>query len=442
MNSRWFLAAWLALLFPTLLSAEAVKDREGAVRNDRAALEADPRWNYNNVTAGFAEGKRTGKPVLVVLRCVPCLACAGIDAQVLLKETELAPLLDQFICVRVINANALDLARFQFDYDLSFSTLFFNSDGTLYGRYGSWTHQKNAQDKTTAGFRRTLEAVLDLHRGYPANRPQLLGKQGVAGPYQTPIDIPTLTGKYRLELDWNGKVVPSCVHCHQIGDAMRSVYRKDSQPVPVEWIYSWPAPDTVGFTLLAEQTAQIAGVTPGSPAALAGLRTGDQLLRLAGQVIVSGADVSWVLHRAPDTAAFPVTVRREGKETELELKLPAGWRRKTDISQRVGVWSMRGMATGGLVLEDVPDAERSGLSLTPTQLALRVQFVGQYGKHAAGKKAGFQKGDILIDCDGQADRLTEGQWLERVLQTKKVGETMQVTVLRGTDKVKLQLSSQ
>src|SRR5262249_55527479 len=73
--------------------AEAVKDREGAVRNDRANLEANPRWNYNDPEKAFAEAKRTGKPVLVVLRCVPCLACAGIDAQVLMDRSEVAPLL-------------------------------------------------------------------------------------------------------------------------------------------------------------------------------------------------------------------------------------------------------------------------------------------------------------------------------------------------------------
>jgi hypothetical protein len=63
--------------------AQALKDREGAVRQDRAAMEKDARWIYNDFQRGFAEAKRTGKPLMVVLRCVPCLACAGIDAQVL-----------------------------------------------------------------------------------------------------------------------------------------------------------------------------------------------------------------------------------------------------------------------------------------------------------------------------------------------------------------------
>src|SRR6188474_584929 len=158
------------------LHAAAVKDREGAVRQDRATMENDARWKYNDIEQGFAEAKRTGKPLLVVLRCVPCLACAGIDAQVLLQETDLDPLLKQFVCVRVINANALDLSRFQFDYDLSFSTIFFNGDGTVYGRYGSWTHQKNSEDKTIAGYKDAMEAVLALHRAYPASQRGLAGK--------------------------------------------------------------------------------------------------------------------------------------------------------------------------------------------------------------------------------------------------------------------------
>src|SRR5207244_1520533 len=132
---------FVAALLAAASFAETVKDREGAVRNDRAAMEKDARWIYNDVGRGFSEARRTGKPLLVVLRCVPCLACMGIDASVLTKP-ELAPWLDQFVCVREMNANALDLALFQFDYDLSFSTLFFNADGTIYGRYGSWTHQK------------------------------------------------------------------------------------------------------------------------------------------------------------------------------------------------------------------------------------------------------------------------------------------------------------
>ena len=58
---------------------QTVKDREGAVRKDKEVMEKDTRWIYNDYQKGMVEARRTGKPLLVVLRCVPCLACAGID---------------------------------------------------------------------------------------------------------------------------------------------------------------------------------------------------------------------------------------------------------------------------------------------------------------------------------------------------------------------------
>jgi hypothetical protein len=33
----------------------------------------------------------------------------------------------------------------------------FNGDGTVYGRFGSWLHQKDPLNKTTASFRQALE---------------------------------------------------------------------------------------------------------------------------------------------------------------------------------------------------------------------------------------------------------------------------------------------
>ena len=47
-----------ALAFPAF--SETVKDREGAVRSDRATLENDARWIYSDYQKGFVEAKRTG----------------------------------------------------------------------------------------------------------------------------------------------------------------------------------------------------------------------------------------------------------------------------------------------------------------------------------------------------------------------------------------------
>ena len=441
MNTPRILIPLFAIALASFSRAETVKDREGAVRKDRATMENDARWIYNDFKAGFAKAKQTGKPLLVVLRCVPCLSCAGIDAQVLL-EPELIPLLDQFVCVRVINANALDLSLFQFDYDLSFSTMFFNGDGTVYGRYGSWSHQRDPFDKTTAGYKRALEAALVIHKAYPGCKPSLAGKQGGPTPFKTPVEIPALAGKYKTELDWEGKVVQSCVHCHQVGDAFRTSYREQGKPIPTELIYPFPMPDTIGMKLAADQVARVESVAAGSIAAKAGLQPGDDLLVFGGQPLVSVTDVSWVLHRAPESGTLAAVIRRGTVQKPVTFTLTAGWRGKTDISKRVGTWGMRGMAGGGLVLEDLPDEARAERKTGTTQLALLVKGVGQYGKHAAAKNAGFQKDDIIVEIDGIAKRLTEGELIGHLLRTHQPGEKVKATVLRGDRRVELSLPMQ
>lgn len=441
MKATLYLLPLLVCAFTTTAFPEAVKDREGAVRKDKAEMQNDQRWIYNDWQKGFAESKRTGKPLLIVLRCVPCLGCMGLDASVL-TSPELAPLLDQFVCVRLINANAIELAKFQFDYDLSFSTLFFNADGTLYGRYGSWSHQKDPMEKTTAGYKRSLEAALAVHTAYPVNKAALADKQGVPTPFATPIEIPLLAGKYKRDLDWEGKVVGSCVHCHQIGDAYRSFYRDQGKPVPSELIYPMPMPETVGITLEADQLAKVKIVAPGSIAARAGVQAGDEFQLLGGQLLMSIADFSWALNRAPEAGALPARVKRGATELALTLALPDGWRAKSDISRRVGTWPMRGMASGGMVLVDLSDEERAKRGLANDQLGLCVKFLGQFGKHAAAKNAGFMKDDVLVELNGQTARITEGELIGRLLRETKPGDKLKAVVLRGDQRVELLLPMQ
>lgn len=441
MNAIRFLLPLLASGLLSTAFADAVKDREGAVRKDRADMQNDNRWIYNDWQKGFTEAKRTGKPLLVVLRCVPCLSCMGLDASVL-TSTDLTPLLDQFVCVRLINANAIELAKFQFDYDLSFSTLFFNADGTLYGRYGSWSHQKDPQEKTTIGYKRSLEAALAIHTAYPVNKAALAAKQGGATPFATPIEIPLLAGKYKRDLDWEGKVVGSCVHCHQIGDAYRAFYRDQGKPLPSDLIYPMPMPETIGVTLEPDQIAKVKSVAPGSVAAKAGVNLGDEFTSLGGQLLLSVADFAWALHRAEDTATVNANVRRSGKDVSLLLELKPGWRTKSDISRRVGTWPMRGMATGGMVLVDLTDEERLTRGLTRDKLGLFVKGLGQYGKHAAAKNAGFQKDDVLVELNGKSARITEGELIGQLLQQTKPGEKLKATVLRGDKRVELLLPMQ
>jgi S1-C subfamily serine protease len=115
---------------------------------------------------------------------------------------------------------------------------------------------------------------------------------------------------------------------------------------------------------------------------------------------------------------------------------------KSDISRRVGTWSMRAMAFGGMTLVDLDDAARNERGLAKDALAMHVKGVGQYGKHGAAKAAGFQKDDIIVAFDGSTARSTEGELIGRLLQERKAGEKADVTVLRGGERVALKLPMQ
>ena len=237
-------------------------------------------------------------------------------------------------------------------------------------------------------------------------------------------------------------MVSSCVHCHQIGDAFRTSFREQKKPIPSEWIYPQPAPETIGMTLAPDYVARVSAVRDASPAAKAGIQAGDEIVSLAGQPLVSMADVSWILHRFAEGGQLAAVVKRAGMEHPVNLTLPTGWREKADISKRVGTWTMRAMALGGLVLEDLADDARSVRALGKSEMALLIKFVGQYGNHAAGKNAGFRKDDIIVELDGKADRTTESELIGKLLHTHPVGARVKAVVLRGEQRVNLTLPIQ
>lgn len=432
----------LAIMLGVSLQAETVKDREGAVRADAKSMQGNERWIYNDLDSAFAESEETGKPIMVVLRCVPCLACMGIDTELLMESGTLSSLMDQFVRVRIINANALDLSLFQFDYDLSFSVLFLNADRTIYGRFGSWEHQKDTQNRATSGLRQAMERSLVLHRNLETYQDALAGKMGDPMPYRTPVDMPKMKDRYSSELDWSGQVVKSCVHCHQIGDAMRLEYRDARKTIPIELIAPYPAPETIGLSFREDPVTQVESVEPGSPAGLSGFQRGDSLTVLDGQPLISIADISWVLHRAPASGSLNAEVKRGGDMVSLILSLPEKWREGSDISRRVGTWPMRAMAFGGMKLKNVDAAGRKRLGIAEEGLALEAIHVGQYNKHAAAKRAGFQRGDILVEVDGNVEFLTESGLLTRHLLSKKPGEKVPTTVLRKGKRIELMMPIQ
>jgi len=418
--------------------------RTEKVLGDREKVLSDGYWIYNGFEEGVQQAKETGKPLLVVLRCIPCEECVKLDEEIMEKDPVLRPLLDQYVRVRIVGTNGLDLDLFQYDYDQSFAVFLMNADKTIYGRFGTRSHRTDwTSDVSIEGLTKALDAGLKLHANYPRNKAYFAGKHGDDPFYSSPEKFPSLKDKYSDTLNYEGDVVKSCIHCHQIGDAQKSLFRDQGKPIPDEYVFPYPHPKAIGMVIDPSEMNILKEVPSGSIADQAGLEAGDRVFALNGQVILSIADIQWVMHHAKQKDVVQADIVRDGQHVMIPIELPPGWRQQDDLSWRVGAWPMRGMVLGGLVLEEATPQERERAGITdPNNMALRVRFVGRYGKHALAKKTGFQVDDILVSYDGQEDLLRETDLLAYAVQNCMPGEKVKIDIIRGRKPMSFTLGMQ
>lgn len=320
--------------------------------------------------------------------------------------------------------SGIDFSRFQFDRDLSMAAFFLNADGTIYGRYGTRSGRDD-DGVTAAGFEKAAEAALRVHAEYaadPASMKGLLeGKTGAALPWKSANEIPALKG-WRQGGAREGN---RCIHCHNFQTSSLESLYTEGRPLSDAWIWPFPMPDLLGLALDPRERATVAAVLPGTEAERAGLRIGDEIVRAGGQPILSIADMQWVLHQAKDPCRLDLEILRDGKSLQAALALPAGWRRAGSFSWRVSMAGMKEKLLG-FSAEELPAAERKRLGLEEGNLALKVvRFFGQ-----RARAAGIQKGDVVLEIDGNRKAMTEGDLLAYLLLEKRPGDLLRLTILR------------
>ena len=326
--------------------------------------------------------------------------------------------------------NGLDLSLFQFDYDQTLAVLFLNADGTVYGRYG--TRAGNGPSSTThvslASLGKAMERALALHREYPRNRAQLAGKRGPAPEYWTANALPDVGDRPARTTTPRG-----CIHCHEVREKpLRHKWLSRSLAPADLWVY--PLPENTGAKLEVDDGLRVASVTPGSPAARAGLRAGDELRALQGQPLVSQADVQWVLHHAPQNATLRVELVRDGRPQSATLALSGDWK-KTDLSWRPssgpglrwGVWS-----------QPLPEAEKQKRGIPAGSMALEVKNLF-LPRAAPVQKAGLRAGDVILAADGKSGFANEGEFLAYLRLNHPPGDRVPLTLLRGGQRQTLEI---
>jgi serine protease Do len=421
-NAGFYLAV-SCLIWQGLPGVSSAQPSLGEALKD---IEVADHWIYDDLPRAVAEAKRSRKPLLVVLRCVPCPPGKTLDLAVAQPDSELAAIEKQFVCVRVIKTNGLDLDLFQYDYDMSWSAMFLNAaDMSIYGRYGTRYSSGPGSDAnlSAAAFRKTAERVLELHKAYPSIKSSLSGKKGKPAVWKRPELTPGLTERHTVPVTRQ-----SCIHCHMVREfAVRAKWQQGK--LTEKDLFVYPAPIRVGLTLDNDDGLIVKNVQEGSPAAEAGMKVGDMLTTAAGQPLVSTADLVWVLHTSPDETSLPLSLRRGAEPVEVKLALSGDWKR-SDIAWRGSSWfALR----QGFKTVPLPPAEKEKLGLSADALALKVE--GMFGKGAAPlQKAGLVKGDVIVSIDGRTEVMNESEFL--VLLRTKYGpnDAIKLSVLRNNQR--------
>jgi serine protease Do len=143
------------------------------------------------------------------------------------------------------------------------------------------------------------------------------------------------------------------------------------------------------FKLEKPEGALVSMVEKGSPADKAGLQSGDVILQVDGQPIVSSGDLPAVIGRASPGDSVKLGIWRQGAAKELTARLANADDKAAQVASK----------------KDAPGQGRLGLALRPLQPDERQQAGVDSGlviMQASGPAAlaGVQAGDVLISVNG------------------------------------------
>jgi multidrug resistance efflux pump len=114
-------------------------------------------------------------------------------------------------------------------------------------------------------------------------------------------------------------------------------------------------PEVVGLVMDPTQMATVKDVASDSPAALAGVRAGDEIELIDRQPILSVTDIQSALHRLDaDGGVVPLTLRRNGATVTASLQLNDGWRHLNQEWPRDRYLRQGVRANAWVLLERVP----------------------------------------------------------------------------------------
>jgi len=304
----------------------------------------------------------------------------------------------------------VDINLFKFDYDLTMAMFFMNAQSFIYSRYGIRKDGDGTAMQSLEGVKDAMRKVLDIHKREAARG---------ASPWK-PFDTQDLVSFQKDPRRPNG-----CLHCHHAGYYMRKEEFSVGR-ITKETVWGYPLPQNIGIEPDIDRNTIVKDAR--DPAARAGVQTGDRVVSIDGQRVVTPADITWALH-AFKGGTLKVVVERGGKNVTASMELKGADWRKTDVTWRESWWDSG--PDIGLKSAELTSDERKPLGLSGDQLALRVTSVDGNGSAAS---SGVRADDVIVSVDGKSHDMEAIELQMWIRLTKRSRETTQLGVVRGSQR--------
>ncbi|WP_395140723.1 PDZ domain-containing protein [Armatimonas sp.] len=301
-------------------------------------------------------------------------------------------LTERFVPVHITSLKDIDLGLFRFDYDQQLLGLVLTPGGQTLARWGG-------DDLSARSLIALLERVKFVEASvFKAQLPRTIAQK-----------FPAFAQTKRAN--------EACYHCHYAHDAELAQQRHAGTFRKLA-LYRYPPPSVLGITL--DERSRIVALRPGSPAARAGLKKGEVLVRLGDQPIYTAADLSFALDALPENTR---SISLNGKR----LTLSPHWR-VYDISAR---------PSQGAIPPIFGFWEEPILGSKTLALKVSALFPGEKWKASQG---GLKLGDVIVAVDGKTlQQISPRQFHTWLRLNKDVGQKLRLTVLRDSKRLMLTL---
>lgn len=318
---------------------------------------------------------------------------------------------DQFVRVRLNRIDRSDINLLTFDLDTTIGIFFLNAREQILGRYGGRDSRSAEAYVSLEGLHYSMRAALET------DRRQNEGQQLVSTARQEPRVLSNVA------VSGGGR----CPHCHNVKEHLDRELR-EAGAWTRESIYRYPSPTNLGLVLDTARGNVVGSVTPGSPAESAGLRAGDFVDTLNGQLVRSFSDAQFALDGAPAEGTIPITWSRDGTTMSSRLTLVQGWRASI-VTWRHSLRHV--LAHLRLSGKDLKAAEKEKLGLDPKQLAFRP-------KNPLPRvldEAGIQPDDIILGIDNREAPTGSLDFADFVRSYYLPGDVASLQILRDGERI-------